>query len=83
MGNKCFSLISMLVSLIIILILYYFFFHIYLGKSLLSRRTEKTLRRSNINVSNPASIIHKAKSVVNSVNKEVLKENKQINSIFK
>lgn len=73
----------MVVSLIIILILYYFLFHIYFGKSLLSRRTERVLRQNNIDTSSPVSVIHRAKSVAEDANKKILKENRQIDSILK
>ena len=83
MRNRCFSLISMVVSLVIILILYYFLLHSYFGKSLLSKRTEKVLRDNDIDTSSPVSIINKAKSVASDANKKMLKENKQIDSVFR
>ncbi len=81
--NKCFSLISMVISLIIILILYYFLLHSYFGKSLLSKRTQDTLRDNNFDSSSPASIINKAKAIAADANKKMLKKNKQIDSILK
>ena len=83
MRNRCFSLISMVVSLVIILILYYFLLHSYFGKSLLSKRTQDTLRDNNFDSSSPVSIINSAKTVASDANKRIIKENNQINSVFK